>query len=186
MHFFSTVFKFWDFYGRVEIETYDIYVLSKSFSQRKKIQNGGSNMSTSEFNYDFTLSAIQRQRRGRGKIMSLLGCLIIVSPLASHCTGCLIIVNSLASHCTGCLIIGSPLASRCTKCLFIVNPLAFHYTGCLIIVNPLASHYTGCLIIMSPLASHSHSDILVIFFSYIDCKNINCSFHRKDLFLLDN
>jgi len=107
MHFFSTVFRVLDFYGRVEIETYDIYMLSKLFFQRKKIQNGQICLSPSS-HYDFTLRATQRQRRRRDKIMSplldyresprlsLYGVLvyseflrlslylIIMSPLASH------------------------------------------------------------------------------------------------------
>jgi hypothetical protein len=41
-----------------------------------------------------------------------MGCLIYVSPLASHVSGCLIHVSPLASHVSGCLIHVSPLASH--------------------------------------------------------------------------
>ena len=108
-----------------------------------------------------------------------LGCLIFVSPLASHVKVLYLCESPCLSRwgalfvlvpwpltfrsawflwvplplTMGCFTFVSPLASHVRGALFLWVPLPLTL-GCFVCVSSLASHVSGCLIFVSPLASH--------------------------------
>ena len=106
----------------------------------------------------------QDQRRGRGEKVISLGCLIFVSPLASHVRVLHFCESPRLSRwgawflwvllplTLGCFIFVSPLASHASRCLIFVSPLASHVSGCLIFVSPWPLTL-GCFIFVSLLVT---------------------------------